>query len=212
MAKPAREMPPLHRPLPVKPGARSKQQQPQTGDKTVGAQQLAKHLDLTYPRISQLVADHVLEKLPSGRFNVDACRVAYIRWLRAPERRVVKSKADNAFTQAKAELIRIRIEEKRGTLMSAELAADDMERVIGAFLTKLCGIAPRLARLCGNSLPVRREIDAIVFETRKELAAFFNQLGDERGEPPLEPFPAGAVRPSEQAVTDTEEDEPALKV
>ena len=78
--------------------------------------------------------------------------MAYIRWLRAPERRVVKSRADNAFTQAKASSIRIRIEEKRGTLMSTELAANDMERVIGAFLTKLCGIAPRLARLCGNSL------------------------------------------------------------
>ena len=48
MAKPARELPPLHRPLPVKPGARSKQQS-QTGDETVGAQQLAKHLDLTTP-------------------------------------------------------------------------------------------------------------------------------------------------------------------
>ena len=101
--------------------------------------------------------------MPCGLHPLAACS----------ERRVVKSRADNAFTQAKAELICIRIEEKRGTLMSTELAANDMERVIGAFLTKLCGIAPRLARLCGNSLPVRREIDAIVFETRKELAAFF---------------------------------------
>ena len=151
-------------------------------------------------------------QLPNGRFNLDDCRVRYIRWLRDPERRASKSKADQAFTDAKAELIRIRIEEKRGTLMSTQLAADDMERVIGAFLTKLHGIAPRIARLAGNSLPVRREIDAIVFETRKELAGFFNQLADERGEPPLETPPAGATRPSEQPMTDTEKDEPALKV
>ena len=95
--------------------------------------------------------------------------------------------------------------------MSTEQAAADMETVIGAFIIKLCGIAPRVARLAGNSLPVRREIDAIVFEVRKELAAYLYKLGDERGEPDYPP-PAGATRPSEQAVTDTEEDEPALKV
>jgi hypothetical protein len=61
MAKPARELPPLHRPSPVLPGARSKQHQV-AGD-AVGASKLAGHLDLTHPRIHQLVDEHVLERL-----------------------------------------------------------------------------------------------------------------------------------------------------
>ena len=85
--------------------------------------------------------------------------------------------------------------------MSTEKAAGDMEKVIGAFLSKLSGIAPRIARLAGNSLVVRREVDAIVFETRKELADLFNKFADEEGEPPLEPPPVGATRPSEQPST-----------
>ena len=39
----------------------------------------------------------------------------YIRWLRDPERRTAKSKADQEFTQAKADLIKIRIAEKKRT-------------------------------------------------------------------------------------------------
>jgi hypothetical protein len=92
MAKPARELPQLHRPSPVLPGARSKQQQHVAGG-TVGAKQLARHLDLTHPRIAQLAdEEHVFERLPNGRFNLDDSRVRYIRWLRDPERRSAKSK------------------------------------------------------------------------------------------------------------------------
>jgi hypothetical protein len=57
MAKPARELPQMHRPS----LAPSKAQ-------FVGAKQLARHLDLTHPRIAQLAdEEHVLERLPNGR-------------------------------------------------------------------------------------------------------------------------------------------------
>lgn len=185
MVKPAREpLPQLHRPSPVQPGGRSKQRQ--AADGTVSSSKVAAHLDLTYQRVLQLADEHVLERLPNGRFNLRDCRLRYIRWLRAPERRSQKSKADNDFAHAKAELIRIRIAEKTKMLIPTEKAVADMELVIGCFITKLSSIAPRIARLAGNSLVVRREIDAIVYETRKELAHHFNRLADEAGEPPFE--------------------------
>ena len=202
MAKPERELPQLH----SMPDARGKRRRT-SSDGSANATTAGHHLDLSYQRVLQLVDEKALVRLPNGRFDLDDCRVRYIRWLRDSERRAVKSKADQAFTDAKAELIRIRIEEKRKTLMSTEKAAGDMEKVIGAFLTKLSGIAPRIARLAGNSLSVRREINAIVFEARKELADLFNKFADEEGEPPMEPPPAGATRPSERTpTTDTEED------
>jgi hypothetical protein len=134
----------------------------------------------------QLVEENVLQKLRNGRFDLDDCRLRYIRWLRDPERRSAKSKIDQEFTLAKAELIRLRIAEKTKALMPTEKAVADMEMLIGAFLSKLSGIAPRIARLAGNSLVVRCEVDAIVFEARKELAHHFNRLADEAGEPPAE--------------------------
>ena len=57
------------------------------------------HLDLSHQRILQMVEDNVLQKLANGRFDLDDCRVRYIRWLRDPERRSAKSKADQEFTK-----------------------------------------------------------------------------------------------------------------
>jgi hypothetical protein len=129
MAKPARELPQLHRPSPVQRGARAKQP---PAAATVGAKALARHLDLTHPRIHQLVhEEHVLEQLPDGRFNLDDSRVRYIRWLRDPERRTAKSKVDQDFTQAKAELIRLRIAEKQKVLMLTDEAMEVSEKLIG---------------------------------------------------------------------------------
>jgi hypothetical protein len=158
----------------ISKGARSKQQQV-AGD-TVGAKQLARHLDLTHPRIAQLAdEEHVLERLPNGKFNLDDSRVRYIRWLRDPERRSAKSKADQEFTQAKAELIRIRIAEKQKVLILADEAMDVGEKLIGTMLSAMSGMAPRVARCAGNRVAVRREVDAIVYETRVNLANTFNK-------------------------------------
>jgi hypothetical protein len=57
--------------------------------------------------------------------------------------------------------------------------------------------------VAGNSLVVRREVDAIVFEARKELANHFNKLADEAGEPPLRQAPT---------TDDTEEDAAARRM
>jgi hypothetical protein len=115
MAKPARELPQFHQLSPVKPGARKQLAQPAAV--TVGAKTLARHLDLTHPRINQLThEEHVLEQLPDGKYNLDDSRVRYIRWLRDPERRTAKSKVDSDFVKAKTELMPSGCVRSRGTL------------------------------------------------------------------------------------------------
>jgi hypothetical protein len=207
MAKPARELPQLHSMSDTR--GRRRHNSP---DGSVNATTVGRHLDLTHQRVLQLVEESVLQRLPNGRFNVDDCRVRYIRWLRDSERRSAKSKADQEFTQAKAELIRIRIEEKKKTLIQTDEAIEVAERLIGTMLMAMGGMAPRVARIAGNSIAVRREVDAIVYETRVNLANTFNKFADEAGEPPLELPPVGmppSERPLEQPITDdTEEDEP----
>jgi hypothetical protein len=74
---------------------------------TVTATQLGVHLGLTRERIGTLAGtDHVIERLPDGRFDQDACRLAYLKWLRDPARRSARSEADADFQRAKTELIK----------------------------------------------------------------------------------------------------------
>jgi hypothetical protein len=192
MAKPARELPQFHS-MSDAPGRRRRT----SPDGSVNATTVGRHLDLTHQRVLQLVEESVLQRLPNGRFNVDDCRVRYIRWLRDPERRSAKSKADQEFTQAKAELIRIRIEEKKKILMQTDEAIEVAEKLIATMLVAMGGMAPRVARVAGNSLAVRREVDAIVYETRVSLANTFNKFADEAGEPPLELPPANRMEDPE---------------
>ena len=65
--------------------------QPRAAGEAVTATALGKHLDLTIQRIKQLANEGVIEQLSTGRYDQDACRIAYLRWLRAPERRIAKS-------------------------------------------------------------------------------------------------------------------------
>jgi len=71
---------------------------------TVTATQLGAHLGLTRQRIGALAdTELVIERLPDGRFDQDACRLAYLKWLRDPARRSARSKADADLQRAKAE-------------------------------------------------------------------------------------------------------------
>ncbi len=202
MAKPARELPRFHT-LSDVPGKRRRH----SPDGSVNATTVGRHLDLSYQRVQQLVEENALQQLPNGRYDLNDCRLRYIRWLRDPERRSAKSKVDQDFTQAKAELIRIRIAEKQKVLMLTDEAMEVGEKLIGTMLTAMHGMAPRVARVAGNSLTVRREIDAIVFETRTNLANIFNKFAEEAEQQPLE-LPSIKGRPSEAPITDDTEEEP----
>jgi hypothetical protein len=101
----------------------------------------------------------VIERLPDGRFDMDACRLRYLRWLRDPARRSARSEADAEHQRAKTELLKIKIAEKHKTLMLASEHEAFVETLTGLFLTGLAGLA---ARCGGRDLAVRREIDRAV--------------------------------------------------
>ena len=140
MAKPARELPQFHSLSSVREGAERRS----SPDGSVNATTAGRHLDLSYQRVLQLVEEGALQQLPNGRFDLDDCRLRYIRWLRDPERRTAKSKADQEFTQAKADLIRIRIAEKQRDLILYSEAEETGDKMIGIVLTKLSGLSARV--------------------------------------------------------------------
>jgi hypothetical protein len=149
---------------------------------TVSASALAQHLDCSRTYIGKLEAEGVIQRQGNG-FPLDQSRVAYLRYLRRERQQSPRSEADADFQRAKAELIRLRIAEKKRDLIPLEEAFAQIDQMVGIFLTGLSGFA---ARCGGRDLAVRRAIDQAVFDLRTEIADAASKLADERGEPPLD--------------------------
>ena len=59
------------------------------------ASQLGEHLDMTRQRVGQLAdIDHVFERLPNDRPDLDACHIRYIKHLRSERARSPRATAD----------------------------------------------------------------------------------------------------------------------
>ena len=123
----------------------------------------AAHLCLDRAYLTKLVSQGTLPQRPDGQFDLDSARRAYIEFLRTERKRSPKSEADSAFTQAKAELLQIKIAEKKRDLIPREEAAGDMEELIGLFLS---GLGSMPIRCGGRDLAVRRSIENAVFDLR----------------------------------------------
>ncbi len=142
---------------------------------TVSASALAQHLDCSRTYIGKLEAEGVLHREGNG-FPLDQSRVAYLRFSRRERKQSPRSEADSAFAMAKAELIQLRIQERKRILVSAEGVAHKMEIMLGVFLTALSTFG---ARVAGRDLVARRIIDQEVFNSRTEVSAIFSKLADE---------------------------------
>jgi phage terminase Nu1 subunit (DNA packaging protein) len=145
----------------------------------VSASALAAHLDCSRAYIAKLEAEGVLHR-DGGGFDLDASRVAYLRFLRRERRQSPRGEADADFQRAKAQLIRIRIAEKQRELMPTSAHNQIVDEMCGLVLSRLSGFA---ARCGGRDLRVRREIDQAVHDLRVEIAQAATTLADLRGEP-----------------------------
>jgi|SRR6185295_16672200 phage terminase Nu1 subunit (DNA packaging protein) len=136
------------------------------------------------PRVQQLVDEHVIARLPNGKFDQDACRVAYLRWLRDPERRSARTRADADFVKAKTEMMQLKLAEKRGELVCQSDVDALIDELMGITLTAMSSMPARCAPR--GDLATRRCIERVVFEVRTEIARIAQRKADEAGEPPLE--------------------------
>ena len=85
-------------------------------------------------------------------------------------------------TAAKAALLRIRIEEKQRKLVRREDVDALIDAMSGVVLTHLSGMSAR----CTRDLAVRRAIDTVVDQVRREISAACLAKADEWNEPPLD--------------------------
>jgi hypothetical protein len=154
------------------------------GPALVSSAALGKHFDCAPAYVRKLVEQGVIERKSDGRYDLDACRSKYLAHLRAERKLSPKGAADTEFTAAKAELIRIRIAEKKRELVRQSDVDELIDSMMGALLSALSSLPAQAAPV--GDLPMRRRLEQWVFRTRKALATDFERMGDEAGEPPLE--------------------------
>jgi hypothetical protein len=147
----------------------------------VTATQLGAHLALSRQHICTLAdVEHVIQRLPNGRFDQDATRLAYLKWLRDPARRSARTQADADHVKAKTDMLQLRLMEKKRQLMHTDEVNEMIDRMVGLFLTGLSGFATRCG---GRDLAVRRAIDQAVYDLRREISQTASRMAAERGEP-----------------------------
>jgi hypothetical protein len=148
---------------------------------TVSASALALHLDCSRAYIGKLQAEAVIQRQGDG-FPLDQSRVAYLRYLRRERQQSPRAEADSDHVKVKTEMLQLRLMEKKRELVRRDDMNALIDELCGLTLTHLSGMAAR----CSNDLMVRRKIDAVVHQIRREIAEHCIKMADERGEPPLE--------------------------
>lgn len=150
-------------------------------DDVVTANGLATHLGMTRQNVARLTAEAVIEQRADGCYDQTASRLRYIKHLRAEHRRSPKAEAEAEHAAAKAALLRIRIAEKQRELVRQEDVDALVDTLAGIVLTNLSGLSAR----CSRDLQVRRTIDSVVLQIRREMAEAALAKADEWNEPPL---------------------------
>jgi hypothetical protein len=160
----------------AKPVSRPRSRKPAS----VSASALALHLDCRRTYIGKLEAEGVIQRQGDG-FPLDHSRVAYLRYLRREQRQSPRSEADADHVKVKTEMLQLRLMEKKRELVRRADVDELLDTIAGVTLTALSGLAAR----CTPDLVVRRRIDSVVLEVRREIATICSRMADERNEPPL---------------------------
>ena len=149
------------------------------GATLVSGYKMGAHLGMSRQNIDTLAAQGVLTRRRDGLFDLDANRLAYLKHLREG-RRSPRVAADAEHALAKTEMLRLRVAKERRELMPTAEHEAFVDGLAGLLLTRLGSLA---ARVAGTDLGLRRKVDAVVLEWRREIAQACNKLADEAGEP-----------------------------
>jgi hypothetical protein len=134
----------------------------------VSATKLADHLAMSRTYLDRLVSEGVIKRRDDGRFDLDRCRVDYLRHLRQAKRASVNGEARAQYDKAKARLTELRVAKLEGSLMEVDDALDATDQMVGLFLT---GIGELGARCFPRDIALRRVVEHEARELQGRIAA-----------------------------------------
>jgi phage terminase Nu1 subunit (DNA packaging protein) len=136
---------------------------------------VAEHLDISRPRVGQLVKEGVLQRRRGGKFELDDCRRRYIRWLRTERRGLARSAAAQRLATARARDLELRSAQREGRLMEVEEHEAVLSEIIATIIMHLDGMPARFT----EDLAQRARLDGLIGEVRNEVAAALSKAGAE---------------------------------
>jgi hypothetical protein len=112
----------------------------------VSATKLAEHLSMSRAYLDRLVSGGVIKQRDDGRFDLDRCRVDYLRHLREAKRVSVSGEARAQYEKAKAHEVELRVAKLEGKLMETEETIEIVDEMRGLFLTGLSELPAQCTR------------------------------------------------------------------
>jgi hypothetical protein len=105
----------------------------------VSGSRLAVHFGCIRQHVEQLAVQGVIERRADGKFDQDQSRLKYLAHLRRENRRSPRTEADAEHAAAKAELLRLRIAERKHELMPVSEHEAFVDEMAGLLLSRLSG-------------------------------------------------------------------------
>ncbi len=117
---------------------------------------VAEHFGISRTAARDLEIQNVIDRSA----GLDACRIAYIRYLR--ERHSKPSAADSHLREARAREIEVRTAERLGKLVAVEEFDAMIDELCGVFRTELSGLPARVTRDVALRRTIEREINGML--------------------------------------------------
>lgn len=125
------------------------------GPATVSASALALHLDCSPAYLTKLESEGVLHR-DGGGFDIDASRVAYLRYLRRERRQSPRGEAAAAFQRAKTRKLELEIRQRERRLMEVDECFEFIDTLCGTFRSRLHSLPSAVG---GRDLQLRKHVE-----------------------------------------------------
>lgn len=160
---------------------REKAEKPRTNG--VSAAAIGEHLDISRQRVGQFTQEGVFALNEAGKLDLDACRLAYIRWLRGANRRGSKAASENAFREARVREIEQRIAKEDGRLIAIEDVAAGVTDIMGALRAELSGVAAASTRDLALREAIEGHLNGAIERSRRRFEEMGGSIRAGRGVP-----------------------------
>jgi phage terminase Nu1 subunit (DNA packaging protein) len=159
-----------------------------TARRFASPEEMAAHLDIGVAQLTKLVRSNIIPRFSTGMYDMDECRLGYIRHMRAVAARHKGGEGAPELTAERARLaklqsdkIQIEIDTLQGRLIPAELVEKEWTNLVARFRARIIAIPSKLAHQVAvmQSVPEIEElIRALAYEALNELAEDTNAPSD----------------------------------